>query len=149
MDLGVVAGPDVEAVPAPAGGALQDAGGDDLQVAAVEGGVLGEGLQGLPVLFAVEADQGLGDGVFFDVEGQAGDPLDEAAETACVVKADLVGGEQRLPEQPQSDSLQEAPPGEGSGIRQTTPDKLSSGGAFVNPPDNKRLFSVLRSEKDY
>src|SRR5205807_2200727 len=110
MHLGVVDAPGVVAVPDPAGGALQDPGGGALDGGAVPGAVRGEGLQGLPVLGAVAADEGLGDGVPFAVEGQAGEPLGEAAE-AGAGEAAGVGGEQRLPQRPQLDSLHEAPPG--------------------------------------
>ena len=43
------------------------------------GAVLGERLQGLPVGEPLDGDDRLGDGVFLDVQGQGGDPLDEAA----------------------------------------------------------------------
>src|SRR6516165_6771977 len=71
--------------------------------------VLGEELQGLPVGDAVEADEGLGDGVLFDVEGQSGDPLDEAASAGVrETRGDVE--QQGLPEGPQSLSLHVAPP---------------------------------------
>ena len=38
-------------------------------------GVLGEGLQGFPVGDPLDGGDGLGDGVFLDVEDQCGDPL--------------------------------------------------------------------------
>src|SRR4051812_42327807 len=78
MDLGVVAGPDAVAVPGAAGQAVEAAGQALLEEAEVPTAVLGEGLEGLPVLHAVEADERLGDGVFLDVQGQAGGPLDES-----------------------------------------------------------------------
>ena len=76
--LGVVAGPDAVAVPGAVGPAVEAVRQAPVQAAQVPGAVLGEGLQGLPVLGAVQADKRLGDGVLLDVEGQAGDPLDEA-----------------------------------------------------------------------
>ena len=103
MDLGVVAGPDVEAVPGAAGGVLQESGVGALS-AGVPGAVLGEGLQGLPVLGAVEADEGLGDGVFLDVERQSGAPDGEAAE-AGASEAGGVGIELCLPERSRAGSV--------------------------------------------
>src|SRR5580692_7540420 len=100
MDFGVVAGPDVEAVPDPSGSVLQDLAGDPFYVVAVPGAVLGEGFQGFPVVGAFQSDEGLGDGVFLDIKGQSGEPLDEAVE-AGPGKAVGVGGEDGLPEHPQ------------------------------------------------
>src|SRR5579875_207074 len=80
MDLGVVASPDMIAIPEPAGSLLDQAGDRTLQSRLFPGTVLGEGLQGFPVLGSVQPDEGLGDGMFFDIEGQSGDPLGEASE---------------------------------------------------------------------
>src|SRR5205823_12535909 len=66
-------------------------------------------LQGLPVAGAVEGDERLGDGVFLDVEGQAGEPLGEALE-AGVGEGVGAGGEQVLPVVPELGSLHKAPP---------------------------------------
>ena len=116
MHLGVVAGPDAVAVPESPRGLLQGLGGDLLDVADVPGAVLGEGLQGLPVVLASQADQGLGDGVLLVVEGQAGDPLGEAAEAAAVVEAAGVRGQQSLPQEPQSHNFHKHLPGEGQAL---------------------------------
>jgi hypothetical protein len=99
VHLGVVGGPDVVAVPGPPGQAAEVVGQPPLEEAAVPGAVLGEALQGLPVVHAVQADQRLGDGVLLDVEGQAGDPLDEALPAAA---GEGRGQRQQdpLPEQP-------------------------------------------------
>ena len=60
-------------------------------------GVLGEGLDGLPVVDPLDGGDRLGDGVLLDVEGQCGDPLDETTMSgACEGRAE--GLEQSLPE---------------------------------------------------
>src|SRR5262249_60820411 len=69
-----------------------------------------EGMQGLPVLGAVQANEGLGDGLLLGVEGQAGDPLDEAL-LAAAGEADGDRQQDGLPERPQQSSLHRAPPG--------------------------------------
>src|SRR5207249_11641859 len=71
--------------------------------------VLGEGLQGVPVLCASQADEGLGDGVLLDVEDQSGEPLLEAGE-AGVGEGVGAGQQQFLPEAEQLGSLHGAPP---------------------------------------
>src|SRR5262249_34404521 len=78
MDLGVVAGPDPVAMPGAVGQVVEAAGQAPLEEGEVPGAILGEGLQGLPVVDPGQADQRLGDGVSLDIEGQAGDPFDEA-----------------------------------------------------------------------
>src|SRR5262249_37232758 len=104
-----VAGPDAVAVPQPPRGLVDRLRGGALQGVLVPVAVLGEGLQGLPVLGEAEADQGLGDGVLLDVEDQAGHPLLEAQE-AGVGEGTGAGGQQRLPVVPQVASLPGAPP---------------------------------------
>src|SRR5262249_60917273 len=99
VDVAVVAGKDMEAVPGAARCAVQGAGQSPLQGHAVPGAVLGEGLQSLPIAGPADADEGLGDGVLLDVEGQAGDPLGEAT-PAGTSEAGGEGGEQRLPQRP-------------------------------------------------
>src|SRR5207248_4601692 len=110
MHLGVVTGPGGVAVPGAVGPAAEGACQAPLQEAEVPGAVLGEGLQGLPVGHAVQSDEGLGDGVLLDVEGQAGDPLDEAL-LAATGEAHSNRYQDGLPERPQLDSFHHAPPG--------------------------------------
>jgi len=69
----------------------------------------GERLQSFPIRDAVEADEGLGDGVFLDVEGQSEDPLDKAWPTARRERPDE-GPEQVLPQGPEQGSLYTTPP---------------------------------------
>jgi hypothetical protein len=75
MHLGVVAGRDVVAVPEPPRGCLREPGQGAGDRPAAPGAVLSEGFQGLPVLGTFDGQDGLGDGVLFDVQGQGGDPL--------------------------------------------------------------------------
>ena len=70
------------AVPQAVGSLIDQAGGDVFEGVLVPRAVLGKGLQGLPVLGPVQADERLGDGVLLDVEGQAGKPLGEELEAA-------------------------------------------------------------------
>ena len=77
VNLGVVGCPDVIAVPEAVGQPFEASGQGILDQGEVPGAVLSEGLQGLPVLRSVQGDEGLGEGVFLDVEGKAGGPLDE------------------------------------------------------------------------
>src|SRR5262249_51093829 len=108
VDLGVVAGPDPVAVPGVAGGVGEQFDRSAFDEWAVPAAILDEGLQGLPVGGQVEGDEGLGDGVFFDVEDQAGEPLDEASE-AGAGEAAGEGGQQGLPDGPESGSVHGAP----------------------------------------
>src|SRR5262249_9027832 len=87
----------------------------------------------LPILRAVQADEALGDGVRFDVEGQPGDPDDEVAPAG--------GGEgpgqrqqQVLPQGPQGGSLHKAPPGVQSHPCSNPTGRVCTRGALVNPP---------------
>nr|WP_244884947.1 hypothetical protein [Singulisphaera acidiphila] len=77
MDLGVIDGRDVEAVPDPPRGLLDRAGQGDGDPAGVPDAVLGEALQALPVVGPFDGDEALGDGVLLDVEGQGRDPFGE------------------------------------------------------------------------
>src|SRR5262249_19402603 len=117
----------------PGGGRVQQASGGALEGVLVPVAVLGEGLQGLPVAGAVQADEGLGDGVLLDVQGQAGEPLPEALE-AGVGEGLGEGLQERLPVVEQLGSLQEAPP-VFDGVRDVTAtDILRTGGASGYPP---------------
>jgi len=109
MRLGVVGGPDAVAVPEPARRVVEQRGGGAFEGVLVPVAVLGEGLQGLPVLCASQADEGLGDGVLLDVEDQPGEPLLEAGE-AGVGEGVGAGQQQFLPEAEQLGSLHGAPP---------------------------------------
>src|SRR5262249_10674096 len=90
---------------------------------------LGERLEGLPVVGSVQGNEGLGDGVLFDIEGQPGDPLDEAL-LAAVGKAIGKGQEDVLPQRPQLRSLHRAPPG--VELSAVSSDNFSPGGVLVN-----------------
>ena len=104
MNLGVVAGPDVEAIPEASGGILQDLGIDAFDLVLAEGAVLGEGLQCLPVLGPVEPDEGLCDRGFLEVECQASAPEGEIPK-AWAGEPSGVGVELRLPERADGDRL--------------------------------------------
>ena len=79
MNLGVIDGRDVVAVPDPAGGVLDQPGQDGRHGVGVPGSVLGEALQSPPIGGPFDGQDRLGDGVLLDVEGQRRDPLDETA----------------------------------------------------------------------
>ena len=99
MDLGVIDGRDVVAVPDPTrGGGNQPSQGpsDALRVPA---SVLGEGFQGFPVGGLLQGQDRLSDGVFLDVDGQGGDPLGEAMK-ATASEGPSEGVEQGLPDGP-------------------------------------------------
>jgi len=110
VDLGVVAGPDLVAMPGAVGQSVEAACQAPGQAAGLPGAILGECFQRLPVVDAVQGDQRLGDGVLLDVEGQAGDPLDETL-PASSGKAEGKGQQDGLPERPQPVSVHHAPPG--------------------------------------
>ena len=110
VDLAVVDGVDAVAVPEATGGLFQQVGQGPLDQLLVPVADLGEVLQLLPALFQAQGDEGLGDGVFLDVEGQPGDPDDEAAEAAGG-EGRGEGGQQGLPEGPEQGSLHGTPPG--------------------------------------
>ena len=99
MDLGVIDGRDMVAVPDPPwGGGDQPSQGPGDAVL-VPGAVLGEGFQGFPGGGLLEGQDRLGDGVFLDVERHGGDPLGEAVE-AAVGEGPSEGLEQGLPDGP-------------------------------------------------
>src|SRR5512135_327835 len=100
VHLGVVAGRDVVSVPEPPGGRLGEPGQGARDGPAAPGAVLGEGLQGLPVVGALDGRDRLGDGVFLDVQGQGGDPLGEAP-VAGLGEGPGEGTEQALPDGPE------------------------------------------------
>ena len=88
VHLGVIDGVDVVAMPDPPRGRLDQAG----QVAGDGDGVpppvLDEPLHRPPVGHPLDGDNRLGDGVFLNVQGQGGDPLDEPAVSgACEAPA--------------------------------------------------------------
>src|SRR5262249_40695570 len=130
MDLGVIDGRDVVAVPEPSGGPLDQPGQAPGDSVGVPGAVLGEGFQGLPVGRAFQGPDGLGDGVFLDIEGQGGDPLGEAAVSASAEAAGE-GGEPGLPEGPEERSFRhgESPGAGPNGI-----------GTTWQVPSRRRLF---------
>src|SRR4029077_3360363 len=72
MNLGVINGREVVAVPEPPGGGLDQPGQAPGDGGGAPGAVLGEGLQGLPVGGPLQGQDGLGDGVFLDVDGHRG-----------------------------------------------------------------------------
>src|SRR5262249_46265438 len=109
VDLGVVHGRDAVAMPAVARGRVEQSGEAVDQQGLVPVAGFDERLQGLPVVRPVEGEQGLGDGVLLDVEGQSGDPLDEAS-PAGGGKGVAEGPEQGLPERPEEGSLHRTPP---------------------------------------
>ena len=83
MDLGVIDGRDPVAMPEPPRlfvDELRQRAGEEV---GLPEGVLGEGLDGLPVVDPLDGGDGLGDGVLLDIEGKCGDPLDEAAMTGA------------------------------------------------------------------
>src|SRR5262249_51877954 len=96
MDLGVIDGRDVVAVPDPTRGVFDQAGRGVGDPALVPAAVLGEGFEGLPGGGPLQGQDRLGDGVLLDVERHRGDPLGEAAEAAAGERAGE-GGEQGLP----------------------------------------------------
>ena len=113
VDLGVIDGRDVIAVPDPAGGLRDESGQIAGDSGGVPGPILGEGLQRLPVGGAVEGEHRLGDGVLLDVEGQRGDPLDEAAISESGEGPDE-GPQQCLPDRPEERSFGHGSISEGS-----------------------------------
>src|SRR5262249_34087471 len=114
--LGVVDGPDVEAVPEASGGLFEGPGGDDLDFLLIPGAVLDEGFQGAVLLGEIEGEEGLGDGVLLDVQRQAGEPLDETP-VARLAEDVAIGFEDGLPVVPQLRSVHDAPPGMWASLR--------------------------------
>ena len=72
MDLGVIDGRDMIAVPEPPGGSLDQPGQAGGDVVGVPGAVLGEGFQRLPVSGPFQGQDRLGDGVLLAVDGHGG-----------------------------------------------------------------------------
>ena len=69
MDLGVIESRDMVAMPEPAGSCLNQTDQTAGDAVGVPGAVFGERLHGLPVEGAFQGQDGLGDRVFFDIEG--------------------------------------------------------------------------------
>ena len=99
MDLGVIDGRDLVAVPDPTRGDRDQASQGPGDAVFAPGAVLGEGLQGLPGGGLLQGQDRLGDGVFLDVDRHGGDPLGEAVE-AVAGKGPSEGVEQGLPDGP-------------------------------------------------
>src|SRR5271166_4739368 len=78
MDLGVIDGRDMVAVPDPTRGVRDQVSQGPGDAVLVPGAVLGKGFQGLPGGGLLQGQDRLGDGMFLDVERQGGDPLSEA-----------------------------------------------------------------------
>ena len=83
VDLGVIEGRDLITVPDPAGCGIENVDEATGDVVGMPGTVFGERLHGLPVVGALQGQNGLGDGVFLDVGGHCGDPLYEAVMSAA------------------------------------------------------------------
>ena len=104
MDLGVIDGRDMVAVPdSPRGSGNQpsQAPGDAVLV---PGAVLGEGFQGFPGGGLLQSQDRLGDSVFLDVQRHGGNPLGEAVEAAAG-EGPSEGLQQGLPDGPGEFSL--------------------------------------------
>ncbi len=86
MDLGVVQSRDAVAIPAFAGAEIEQLGEAVFQQGLIPVPGFDKGFQNLPVIGAAEGDEGLGDGMFFDIEGQSGDPLDKVSPAPGSVK---------------------------------------------------------------
>ena len=99
MDLGVIDGRDLVAVPDPTWGGGDQASQGLSDALLVPGAVLGEGFQGLPGGGLLQGQDRLGDGVFLDVDRHGGDPLGEVVEAAAG-EGPSEGVEQGLPDGP-------------------------------------------------
>ena len=99
MDLGVIDGRDLVAVPDPTRGGGDQASQGLSDALLVPGAVLGEGFQGLPGGGLLQGQDRLGDGVFLDVDRHGGDPLGEMVEAAAG-EGPSEGVEQGLPDGP-------------------------------------------------
>ena len=97
MDLGVIDGRDLVAVPDPTRGGGDQASQGLSDALLVPGAVLGEGFQGLPGGGLLQGQDRLGDGVFLDVQRHGGDPLGEVVEAAAG-EGPSEGVEKRLPD---------------------------------------------------
>ena len=87
MNLGIVDGRDMIAVPNPPRRFFNQLGQAPGDVVGAPGAVLGERLHGFPVGGAIQGQNGLGDGVLLDVDGHGGDPLEEATISAAAERA--------------------------------------------------------------
>ena len=99
MDLGVIDGRDLVAVPDPTRGGRDQASEGLSDAVLVPGAVLGEGFQGFPGGGLLQGQDRLGNGVFLDVERHGGDPVGEAVEAAAG-EGPSEGVEQGLPDRP-------------------------------------------------
>ena len=79
MHFGIVAGTNVVAIPETSGSVFQESDGNVFEAFAVPGAILREGFESLPVVGLLQGGEGLGNGVFFDVAGESGEPPDERA----------------------------------------------------------------------
>ena len=104
MDLGVVDGRDLVAVPDPTRGGGDQASEGLSDAVLVPGAVLGEGFQGLPGGGLLQGQDRLGDRVFLDVQRHGGNPLGEAVEAAAG-EGPSEGLQQGLPDGPGEFSL--------------------------------------------
>jgi hypothetical protein len=128
MDLGVIDGRDVVAVPETSGGGLDEPGQGAGDRVGVPGADFGEGLHRLPVGRTIEGHDRLGNGVLLDVEGHGGDPFDEAAESgACEGRGE--GPQQGLPDRPEELSVRHGASPRGAGWEGDYP----SGSAWEMP----------------
>ena len=104
MDLGVVDGRDLVAVPDPTRGGGDQASEGLSDAVLVPGAVLGEGFQGFPGGGLLQGQDRLGDRVFLDVQRHGGNPLGEAVEAAAG-EGPSEGLQQGLPDGPGEFSL--------------------------------------------
>src|SRR5262249_1731146 len=110
MDLGVIDGPDVVAVPDPTRGGLDEASQGPRDFVGVPGAVRGEGFPGWPGRGLLQAPGRLGDGVWVEGEGHGGDGVGEAGEAAAG-EGPGEGREPGLPDRPGQPSFgQDASP---------------------------------------
>ncbi len=99
MDLGVIDGRDIVAVPDPTRGVRDQPSQAPGDPVLVPGAVLGEGFQSFPGGRLLQSQDRLGDGVFLDVQRHGGNPLGEAVEAAAG-EGPSEGLEQGLPDGP-------------------------------------------------
>ena len=99
VDFGIIDGRDVVSVPDAAGSLFDEPDRAPGDASGTPGPVLGEGLHRLPVGQSLDGAVRLGDGVLSEVEGQGGDPRDEASE-AGPSEGPSEGVEQDLPDRP-------------------------------------------------
>lgn len=104
MDLGVIDGRDVIAVPDPAGGLGDEPGQGPGDEVAAPGAGLGESLQRLPAGGPFDREDRLGDGVLLDVQCHRSDPFSEAT-VSGPGEGQGEGTEQVLPDGPEPRSV--------------------------------------------